>query len=98
MHTSTRLRADDFHFWQQTASANQPVDFATFSPDYHEQDRVGVISLGLEDGVLQTSYALLALTTAFYDRLRARARMTSLITRNTLPLWEQKPIKEAMAK
>jgi hypothetical protein len=72
MHTSTRLRADDFHFWQQTARASYPVDFATFSPNYHEQDRVGVISLGLEDGVLQTSYALLALTTAFYDCLRAR--------------------------
>ena len=67
MHTSTRLRADDFHFWQHA----QPVDFATFAPTYHEQDRVGVVSLGLEDGVLHTSYALLAFTTAFYDRLRA---------------------------
>ena len=33
---------------------------------------MGVVSPTLEAGVYQTSYALLALTTAFYDRLRAR--------------------------
>src|SRR5687768_2655344 len=84
MHTSTRLCAGDFHFWRQEAQdgkeinteinivINTEVDFALFSPNYHEQDRIGVVSLGLEDGVLHTSYALLAFTTAFYDRLRAR--------------------------
>jgi hypothetical protein len=73
MHTSKRLISSNFQFWQQTSSGAQPVDLAAFCPNYHEQDRVGVVSLHLEDGVLQTSYALLALTTAFYDRLRARS-------------------------
>lgn len=71
MHTSTRLHAADFAYWQARAGASRQVDFATFSPDYHAQDRVGVVSLGLEEGVLQSSHALLALTTAFYDQLRA---------------------------
>jgi len=73
MHTSTRLRATDFQFWQQNLSAVQPIDFSTFCPDYHALDRVAVVSPSLEDGVCQTSYALLALTTAFYDSLRARS-------------------------
>ncbi len=73
MHTSRRLISSNFQFWQQTSSGAQPVDLALFCPNYHEQDRVGVVSLRLEDGVLQTSYALLALTTAFYDQLRARS-------------------------
>jgi hypothetical protein len=72
MHTSTRMGAGDFQFWHHTASGARQVDFAAFCPDYHELDRVGVVSPALEDGVLQTSYALLALTTAFYDCLRAR--------------------------
>jgi hypothetical protein len=78
MHTSTRLCAGDFHFRRQGLQdgkeGSQEVDFALFSPNYHEQDRIGVVSLGLEDGVLNTSYALLAFTTAFYDRLRARGK------------------------
>jgi hypothetical protein len=72
MHTSTRLSASDFTFWRPTASGDQQIDFATFSPDYHPQDRIGVVSPALEAGVLHTSYALLAFTTAFYDCLRAR--------------------------
>ena len=48
------------------------VDFETFCPDYHELDRTGVISPHLEDGILHAGYALLALTTAFYDIWRAR--------------------------
>src|SRR5262245_6239866 len=71
MHTSTRLCAEDFHFWRQSPTGAFEVDFAAFCPDYHEQDRVGVVSLALEEGVLHTGYALLALTTAFYDRMRA---------------------------
>jgi hypothetical protein len=72
MHTSTRMGVTDFQFWQQGPTGAQPTDFATFCPDYHELDRVGVVSPTLEAGVYQTSYALLALTTAFYDRLRTR--------------------------
>jgi hypothetical protein len=71
MHTHTRLAAGDFTFWQQDATGETEVSFATFCPDYHPQDRIGVVSVALEDGVLHTSYALLAFTTAFYDSLRA---------------------------
>lgn len=73
MHTSTRLSATDFQFWHQNSHAVQQTDFDAFCPDYHALDRVGVVSPNLEDGVCQTSYALLALTTAFYDSLRARS-------------------------
>ena len=73
MHTSTRLSATDFQFWHQSSRAVQQTDFGTFCPDYHALDRVGVVSPNLEDGVCQTGYALLALTTAFYDRLRTRS-------------------------
>ena len=74
MHTSTRLTAADFQFWQETGAGNQPISFAAFCPNYHELDRVGVVSLRLEDGVCQTGRTLLALTTAFYDRQRAKRR------------------------
>lgn len=73
MHTSTRLSATDFQFWHQNSRAVQQTDFGIFCPDYHALDRVGVVSPNLEDGVCQTSYALLALTTAFYDCLRTRS-------------------------
>lgn len=72
MHTSTRLVATDFHFMQHAPSGNEPVAVAAFCPDYHPQDRVGVVSMSLEQGVLHTSYALLALTTVFYDHMRAQ--------------------------
>ena len=72
MHTSTRLVASDFCFAQRRHNGQRPLSFAEFCPDYHELDRVGVVSLCLEDGVLHTGRALLALTTAFYDSLRAR--------------------------
>jgi hypothetical protein len=70
MHTSTRLCAGDFRYLRRSPEGVQEVEFAVFAPNYHEQDRVGVVSLGLEDGVLHAGYALLALTTAFYDRMR----------------------------
>lgn len=72
MHTSTRLCADDFQVWRHSPTGLQPADFTTFCPDYHELDRIGVVSPTLEAGVHHTSHALLALTTAFYDILRAR--------------------------
>lgn len=72
MHTSTRLSSADFQFFHHSPTGAQPIAFADFCPDYHELDRVGVVSPTLEAGVYHTSYALLALTTAFYDRLRAR--------------------------
>ncbi|MCE7989194.1 MAG: hypothetical protein DYG89_49200 [Caldilinea sp. CFX5] len=72
MHTSTRLSSADFQFFRHSPTGAAPIAFADFCPDYHELDRVGVVSPTLEAGVYQTSYALLALTTAFYDSLRAR--------------------------
>jgi hypothetical protein len=72
MHTSTRMQAGDFQFWQHTSNGVYQSDFEAFCPNYHELDRIGIVSPNLEDGVLHTGYALLALTTAFYDRLRTR--------------------------
>jgi hypothetical protein len=46
--------------------------FEALFPGYHELDRVAVVSPRWEDGVLHTGVALLALTTAFYDAMRAR--------------------------
>jgi hypothetical protein len=72
MHTSKLLRASDFQYWRLAEDERISVDFEKFCPDYHELDRVGVISPCLEDGILYTGDALLALTTAFYDVLRSR--------------------------
>ena len=72
MHTSKLLKASDFQYWRLAENQRISVDFEGFCPDYHELDRVGVISPCLEDGILYTGDALLALTTAFYDVLRSR--------------------------
>ncbi len=69
MHTSQALRSS--HFEYRRPDAGGRIAFSAFCADYHDQDRVGVVSPRLEDGVLHTSYALLALTTAFYDVQRA---------------------------
>ena len=70
MHTSKLLRASDFQYWRLAEDKRISIDFEGFCPDYHELDRVGVISPYIEDGILYTGDALLALTTAFYDVLR----------------------------
>ena len=72
MHTSKLLKSSDFEYWQLTDDSRIRVDFGTFCPDYHELDRVGVISPCFEDGILHAGDALLALTTAFYDVLRSQ--------------------------
>jgi hypothetical protein len=72
MHTSTILRATDFTYCSVAGQASSLTDFQTFCPGYQPLDRVGVVSLCLEDGIRYTGFALLALTTAFYDVLRAR--------------------------
>ena len=71
MHTTKVLRSVDFSY-EHVASNGQhtPVDFAAFCPQYHVQDRIGVVVPRLDTGVYETGYALLALTTAFYDVLR----------------------------
>jgi hypothetical protein len=73
MHTSTRLAAADFQYWRRSREGDAQLSFADFCPNYHELDRVGVVSPCLEDGVLFVGRTLLALTTAFYDSQRARS-------------------------
>lgn len=74
MHTSTLLSSGDFTGFLRSSEAGEwkPVPLAALFPDYHELDRVGVVSPGIEDGVLFTGATLLALTTAFYDVQRER--------------------------
>ena len=72
MHTSQVLSARDFEYRQRDGNGFQRVPFESFCPDYHESDRTGVVSPFLEDGIIHTSHAILALTTAFYDAWRAR--------------------------
>ncbi|MCY3707774.1 MAG: hypothetical protein OXG26_02690 [Caldilineaceae bacterium] len=69
MHTSQQLRSS--HFEYRRPDAGGRVAFSAFCAEYHDQDRVGVVSPRLEDGILHTSYALLAITTSFYDVQRA---------------------------
>jgi hypothetical protein len=72
MHTSHELNATDFQYWCIEDLANRQAGLAAFCPDYQGSDRIGVVSPHLEDGILYTGYALLALTTAFSDRWRAQ--------------------------
>lgn len=72
MHTSHLLQSGDFQYWHRAQDGLVQVDFDQCFPDYHSVDRMGVVSPHLEDGALYTSYALLAVTTTFYDSLRAR--------------------------
>ena len=72
MHTSKVLRAIDFQYWRLDKDGATKSDLNGFCPDYHAQDRIGIISPYLEDGILNTGHAILALTTAFYDVMRSR--------------------------
>ena len=73
MHTSKKLESSHFEYWRIGAGKNTRVTYSAFCTDYHEQDRVAVVSPSFEDGILHTGYALLALTTAFYDVQRTRS-------------------------
>jgi len=70
MHTSSMLKATDFHY--RWSDSREPADFDAFCPDYHENDRLAVVCICLEDSVLHAGYGLLAVATAFYDVLRER--------------------------
>jgi hypothetical protein len=73
MHTTTVMRAVDFQYWHVDAHGQRTQgDFASFCPQYHIQDRIGVVVPRLDTAVYQTGYALLACTTAFYEVLRQR--------------------------
>ena len=70
MHTSSLLRQKDISYQVYGADSTKSSNFATLFPDYHPQDRIGVISPYLEDGILNTSGVLLGFTISFYDVLR----------------------------
>jgi hypothetical protein len=73
MHTAQVLHAGDFQYRRVGLDSSTVIDFDAFCPHYHMQDRTAVVSPHLEDGILATGCALLALTTAFYDLLRSGA-------------------------
>tara|TARA_Y100000588_G_C14147646_1_gene879109 strand:- start:303 stop:1049 length:747 start_codon:yes stop_codon:yes gene_type:complete len=73
MHTSTVISSPDFQFWKIDSEDGSQVKFEAFCPNYHEQDRTAVVSPILEDGVLNTGYALLAMTAVFFDIQRSRS-------------------------
>lgn len=73
MHTSHQITSTDFQFWGHDGGKQQIISFNDVFPNYHELDRIGVVSPKLEDGILHTGRILLALTTAFYDSHRARS-------------------------
>lgn len=72
MHTSSRIQSSDFQYRRLRVDDFEPADFSTLFPDYHPQDRVGIVSPCLEDGIHHTAVALLSITTAFYAVLRSR--------------------------
>jgi len=72
MHTSEAFAADDFQYRCPTPGGSTQVDFDAFCPAYSQLDRVGVVCPHIEDGVFHSAYALLGITTAFYDIYRAR--------------------------
>ena len=71
MHTSSRLHATDFTWQRVVPTGSVDSAFTSLFPDYHPQDRIGIVSPVLEDGILHAGGLLLALTTAFYDACRA---------------------------
>jgi len=71
MHTSNILQSSDFQYARLGQGGLAAGDFGSFWSDYQASDRVGVVSPRLEDGIAHTGYALLALTTTFYDGLRS---------------------------
>lgn len=73
MHTSKRLASADFEFLRCTGNQQVSIPFHEFCPDYHELDRIGVVSPTISHGVLNAGRTILALTTAFYDAQRAKA-------------------------
>ncbi|MDE2847390.1 MAG: hypothetical protein OXO51_11835 [Gemmatimonadota bacterium] len=70
MHTSERITQSDFVYRRRQDSKSEVLSFSEAYPDYHPQDRVGLVSPRLEDGVFGLAGAVLGLATGFYDCLR----------------------------
>lgn len=72
MHTSERITQADFAYRRRQDSKSEVLSFSDAYPDYHPQDRVGLVSPRLEDGVFGLAGAVLGLATGFYDCLRSK--------------------------
>lgn len=72
MHTSERITQSDFVYRRRQDSIPKVLSFSDAYPDYHPQDRVGLVSPRLEDGVFGLAGAVLGLATGFYDCLRSK--------------------------
>ncbi len=72
MHTSERITQSDFVYRRQQDSKSEVLSFSEAYPDYHPQDRVGLISPRFEDGLFGLAGAVLGLATGFYDCLRSK--------------------------
>ncbi|MCY3771078.1 MAG: hypothetical protein OXG98_03525 [Gemmatimonadetes bacterium] len=70
MHTSDRITQSDFAY--RSLPESDVLSFSGVYPDYHPQDRVGLVSPLLEDGVIGLAAAVLGLATGFYDCLRSK--------------------------
>ena len=70
MHTSHILDRGHFGFTRNGGTA----DATTLFPDYHSQDRIGVVAPVYEEGLECCGGTVLALTTLFYDAQRASGR------------------------
>lgn len=74
MHTSTVLEANDFSYSRAIGNDQHDSEFSEFLPNYHIQDRVGVVAPDCIEGIRWTSLAILAIAAAFYDDLRGREK------------------------
>lgn len=72
MHTSSVLNHHDFKCYKSVEGEFREADFNQIFNEYHPQDRLGIISPCLEDGIINTAGTLLCITTHFYDHLRAK--------------------------
>ena len=71
MHTSTILEAGHFAYHRLGPDVEpSAAGFEALCPDYHPQDRLGIVAVPFEAGLRHTGLAVLAWTTAFYDALR----------------------------
>jgi hypothetical protein len=66
------LTSTDYAFERMNGAESVPAEFSDFCADYHPQDRIGVVSPVMDDGVYGCAGALLACTTAYYDTKRHR--------------------------
>ena len=72
LHTSTVLESSDFSYSRAIGNEQHYAGFSEFLPNYHIQDRIGVVAPDSVKAIRGTGLAILAIATAFYDDLRGR--------------------------